>query len=49
LETSGVSADTYGSATEVAQITVDEYGRITSASSVTIQAGISLGLSLALG
>lgn len=49
LETSGVSADTYGSSTEVAQIAVDEYGRITSASNVTIQTGVSLGLSLALG
>lgn len=36
LTTSGVSADTYGEATKVAQITVDAKGRITSATEVTI-------------
>ena len=36
LETTGVSANTYGSATEVGQFTVDATGRITSASTVTI-------------
>lgn len=52
LDTSGVSAGTYGSATQVAQITVDAYGRVTAASNVTIQAGsagVSLGLAVALG
>lgn len=52
LDNSGVTAGTYGSATEVAQITVDAYGRVTSASSVAIQqsaAGVSLGLAVALG
>lgn len=37
LATSGVSANTYGSATQVSAITVDAYGRITSASSTSIQ------------
>jgi hypothetical protein len=36
LGTSGVSANTYGSATQVAQVTVDAKGRITGASNVTI-------------
>ena len=52
LDNSGVTAGTYGSATEVAQITVDAYGRVTSASNVAIQqsaAGVSLGLAVALG
>lgn len=36
LTTSGVSAATYGSATQVAQIAVDAKGRVTTASNVTI-------------
>lgn len=36
LGTSGVTAATYGSATQVAQIVVDAKGRITSASNVTV-------------
>jgi hypothetical protein len=36
LATSGVTAGTYGSASQVAQFTVDSYGRITSASNVSI-------------
>jgi hypothetical protein len=36
LATSGVSPGTYGSASQVPQITVDSYGRITSASNVNI-------------
>ena len=42
LETTGVTANTYGSATEVGQFTVDATGRITSASTVTIT-GTSTG------
>ena len=40
LETTGVTANTYGSATEVGQFTVDATGRITSASSVSIGGGV---------
>ncbi len=36
LATSGVTAATYGSATQVAQVAVDAKGRVTSASNVTI-------------
>jgi hypothetical protein len=36
LDTTGVSLGTYGSSTQVAQITVDSKGRITSATDVTI-------------
>lgn len=36
LSTTGVSANTYGSATQVGQFTVDAKGRITSAANVTI-------------
>ena len=42
LSNTGVSAGTYGSATQVAQITVDAKGRITSATNVTIS-GVSPG------
>ena len=41
LETTGVTADTYGDASNVAQITVDATGRITSASEVAIAGGDS--------
>jgi hypothetical protein len=43
LASSGVTAGTYGSATQVPQITVDVDGRITSASSVAVAAGSSGG------
>ena len=36
LTASGVSANTYGSATQVGQFTVDSFGRLTSAANVTI-------------
>src|SRR6056300_1195261 len=39
LTETGVTADTYGSSTQVSQFTVDENGRITSASSVNIDFG----------
>lgn len=39
LTETGVSADTYGSGTQVAQITVDAFGRITSVTNVDITAG----------
>lgn len=39
---SGVSAGTYGSSTQVAQVTVDARGRITSASNVTISGASTL-------
>lgn len=42
LDVSGVSAATYGSATQVPQIAVDAKGRITSASNVTIS-GVAPG------
>ncbi|GBD07666.1 hypothetical protein HRbin21_01497 [bacterium HR21] len=42
LSNTGVTAGTYGSATQVAQITVDAQGRITGASNVTIS-GVSPG------
>ena len=48
LDNSGVTAGTYGSATQVAQITVDAYGRVTAASNVAIQAGGLLESALAL-
>jgi hypothetical protein len=38
LETSGVAANTYGSASQVPVITVDEFGRITSANTVSVSA-----------
>jgi len=40
LETSGVAANTYGSASLVPVLTVDEFGRITSANTVSV-AGVS--------
>ena len=40
LATTGVAAGTYGSATQVPQITTDAYGRLTAASAVTIS-GVS--------
>lgn len=40
LATSGVSAGTYGSATQSPQVTVDAKGRVTAASNVTIASGI---------
>ena len=49
LETTGVTADTYGDASNVAQITVDATGRITSASEVAIAGGDSPFTSLAGG
>src|SRR6056300_223204 len=39
LTETGVTADTYGSSTQVSQFTVDENGRITSASNVNIDFG----------
>ena len=39
LGTSGVTPNTYGSATQVGQFTVDSRGRITSAANVTLTAG----------
>jgi hypothetical protein len=39
LSNTAVTAGTYGSATEVAQITVDSKGRVTSAANVTITGG----------
>ena len=39
LSTSGVDADTYGSAALVPQITVDAYGRLTSAENVYVEIG----------
>ena len=39
LNTTGVSAGTYGNATTVPQIAVDTYGRITSVSNVTVSGG----------
>jgi hypothetical protein len=39
VTTTGVTTGTYGSATQVPQITIDAYGRITSASNVTISGG----------
>lgn len=39
LSTSGVSAGTYGSASQIPAITVDAYGRVTSASQSTLSAG----------
>lgn len=39
LATSGVSATTYGGATNIPAITVDAYGRITSASNVAVSSG----------
>lgn len=41
LANSGVSAGTYGSATDVAQVTVDAKGRVTAASSVAITFPVS--------
>jgi hypothetical protein len=49
LATSGVTANTYGSATTVPQITVDSFGRVTSANSVTITGVSPVGSSLADG
>lgn len=43
LPTSGVSANTYGSASAVPVLTVDTYGRITSASTAAVQGGQYLG------
>ena len=43
LNTTGVTANTYGSATSVAQIAVDAKGRITSASSVAINLSTAAG------
>lgn len=42
LTISGVSANTYGSATQVGQFTVDSFGRLTSAANVTIS-GVAPG------
>jgi hypothetical protein len=41
LTTTGVSALSYGSSTQVAALTVDAYGRITAASNVAISAGLT--------
>ena len=44
---SGVSAATYGNATNIPSFTVDTFGRITSASNVAVVAGLSAGKSIA--
>lgn len=41
LSDTGVTADTYGSATEIPIVTVDAKGRVTAASVTSITAGIS--------
>lgn len=41
-EASGVTANTYGSATAIPQITVDTYGRITSATTVAVSSDMSI-------
>jgi hypothetical protein len=48
LSNTAVTAGTYGSATEVAQITVDSKGRVTSAANVTITGGGSGSTSMAI-
>jgi hypothetical protein len=48
LANTAVTAGTYGSATEVAQITVDSKGRVTSAANVTITGGGSGSTSMAI-
>lgn len=47
LQNTGVTATTYGNATNIPSITVDAQGRITSASNVAVVAGVSAGRSLA--
>jgi hypothetical protein len=48
LPSSGVSAATYGNATNIPSITVDALGRITSASNVATVPGVTTGKSIAM-
>ena len=48
LPTSGVTAATYGNATNIPSITVDALGRITSASNVATVPGVTTGKSIAM-
>jgi len=47
LQNTGVTATTYGNATNIPSITVDAQGRITSASNVAVTAGLTAGKSIA--
>lgn len=47
LQNTGVTASTYGNATNIPSITVDAQGRVTSASNVAVAAGLTAGKSIA--